>query len=76
MMMLNVGTGQHVFSVPADVGIERSARKTGGNKAEHLMHVHLTKNNIHVTGQMGNDKSQSERKKLVEGKQEPVSRAR
>lgn len=45
-------------------------------KAERLMHLHLTKNDIRVTGQMGNDKSQSERKKLVEGKQKPVSRAR
>lgn len=44
--------------------------------AEHPMHIHLTKNDIRVTGQMGNDKSQSERKKLVEGRQEPVSRAR
>ena len=63
MMMLNVGTCQHSFSVPADVGIVMSARKIGSNKPEHPEHAHLTKENLPVTRHLGNDKSKSGRKR-------------
>ena len=64
MMRLNMGTGQFVFSVPADVGMARTTRKTGAP------HDHLTRNNLHVpvTRHMGNYKSKSWRKKLVVGR--------
>lgn len=48
-----MGTGQCVFSVPADVGMVRTTRKTGGNKSKHAHNVHLTRDNLHVTRHMG-----------------------
>lgn len=68
MMRLNVGTGQCVFSVPADVGMVRTTRKTGGNKSKHAPNAHLTRDNLHVTRHMGNYKSKSGRKKSVAGR--------
>lgn len=58
MMRLNMGTGQCVFSTPADVGMARTTRKT------RAPHDHLTRNNLHVTRHMGNYKSKLGRKKI------------